>query len=203
MKRLIAGLTGATLIAACASAPVAKYEAATDLNSPGYVDAPAEKGRITVAYTGSKGMTKQQVAQYALLRAAELTSQAGQEWFAVIDTRTQKVELRNKKDDLDARSGGFVTGESTGTGAGGAGRTPGSTGTTDSSTRGGPSTGGFGGGDVPYQVLERWKPPMVPQTVIIIQMGKGAQARFDGLDKPPQIYDAKSVAAEIQGKMKQ
>jgi hypothetical protein len=66
---------------------------------------------------------------------------------------------------------------------------------------GGPTTGGFGGGDVPYQVLERWQPPTVSQTVIVIKMGSGAKANFEGLDKVPEIFQAKSVAADIRAKM--
>lgn len=191
----------AVLLAACATAPVATYEAATNPNTSGYLTMPADNGRHTVVYTGTRGMTKEQVAQFALLRAAELTTESGQEWFAVINTQTQDVELR-KKDDLQARSGGGVLGgESASTGAGGAGGTTRPGGTSDSSTRGGPSTGGFGGGDVPYQVLERWTPPKVHQTVLIIQMGKGSEAKFTGVTKAPEIFDAKTVAEGIRAKM--
>ncbi len=138
-----------------------------------------------------------------MLRAAELTLESDQEWFAVIESKTQNVQLQSK-DDLKSRTaGGFVGGESASTGAGGAGGTASPGGVSDSVTRGGPSTGGFGGGDVPYQVLERWTPPTVPQTVIVIQMGKGDEASFDGLDKEPEIFGARTVADEIRGKMKQ
>jgi hypothetical protein len=56
---------------------------------------------------------------------------------------------------------------------------------------------------VPYQVLERWTPRTVPQSVIVIQMGSGDEAAFDGLAKAPEIFAARSVADEIRGKMKQ
>jgi hypothetical protein len=197
MKRLI--VIAVATIATSSFAAKPTYQPAPDLNSPGYSSAPAEQGRITVVYTGAKGMTKAKVAEYALLRAAELTAESGKEWFAVIDTKTQKVQLQGRKDDLDARSGGgFVTGESAGTGAGGQGGTS----RGDASTRGGPSTGGFGGGDVPYQVLERWQPPTVHQTVIIIEMGSGENAAFKGVAKAPEIFAAKTTAEEIRAKMK-
>ena len=51
--------------------------------------------------------------------------------------------------------------------------------------------------------LERWQPPTVPQTVIIIQMGRGEQAKFAGLDKAPEIFSAKTTAEDIRAKMKQ
>ncbi|NLG77315.1 MAG: hypothetical protein GX535_13865 [Xanthomonadaceae bacterium] len=200
MKQHLLYATAAVLMAACASAPAPSYQAAADLNSSGYVTAPRDDGRYTVAYTGARGMSRAQVAEFAMLRAAELTLESGQEWFAVIETTTQNVQLL-EQDDLKARTGGgFVGGESAGTGAGGAGSTP-TPGASDAMTRGGPSTGGFGGGDVPYQVLERWTPPTVPQTVLVIQMGKGDEASFPGLAKAPEIFGAQVVADEIRGKM--
>jgi hypothetical protein len=146
-------------------------------------------------------MTRAQVAEYALLRAAEFTTESGQEWFAVIDKTSQSVQLTREQEDISGKSGGVLGGETAGTGSGGAGASESPRGVSDSGTRGGPSTGGFGGGDVPYQVLERWEPPKVFQTVIVIQMGKGDQAEFPGLEKPPEILPAQSVAAEIRAKM--
>ncbi len=200
MKKMFVIATACSL-AACATTPPAVYEAATDPNGSGYMEMPVENGRHAVAYTGTKGMSREQVAQFALLRAAELTAAAGQEWFAVTDKKSHAVQLVKKGEDLEGRSGGFVTGESSGATTAGAGRSP-SGGVSDGATRGGPSTGGFGGGDVPYQVLERWTPPTVNQTILVIQMGKGSQANLAGLEKVPEIYDAKSVEADIRAKMK-
>lgn len=200
MKKHILIATAVAVLAACASAPAPTYQAAADLNSPGYTNAPTDDGRYTVAYTGAKGMSRAQVAQFALLRAAELTLESGQEWFAVIETTTQNVQLLEEEDLKNRSGGGFMGGESAGTGSGGAGPAP-SPGASDSMTRGGPSTGGFGGGDVPYQVLERWTPPTVPQTVLVIQTGKGDEAKFPGLAKAPEIFGAQSTLDEIRAKM--
>ena len=52
------------------------------------------------------------------------------------------------------------------------------------------------------QVLERWQPPKVLQTVIIIQMGSGEKAEFAGVDKAPEIFAAKTTASDIRAKMK-
>lgn len=185
----------------CAAAPAPVYEPAPALGASGYLTAPAEGGRHTVVYTGARGMTREQVAEYALLRAAEFTTESGQEWFAVINRTSQSVQLPRAQQDIQGKSGGVLSGESAGTGAGGAGGVSSPRGTSDSATRGGPSTGGFGGGDVPYQVLERWEPPKVFQTVIVIQMGKGDKAEFPGMAKAPEIFPAQSVAAEIRTKM--
>lgn len=207
MKRIIGIATFAVMLSAFATAatakpPVAQYEAAADINGAGWLTAPAENGRYYVVYTGAKGMSRQQVAQFALLRAAEFTDESGLEWFAVIETKSQKVQLVPKSDDLKSRSGGFMGGpggSSTNSGAAGASTSP--RGTSDSSTAGGASTGGFGGGAPPTAVMERWTPPSVPQTVFVIQMGKGEDAAFPGLKKAPEIFSAKTTAAEIRAKM--
>ena len=155
MKRIIGIATFAVMLSALATAATAKppvapvYEAATDINSAGWLTAPAENGRYYVAYTGTKGMTREQVAEFALLRAAEFTAESGQEWFAVIETKTQKVALV-AKDDLKSRSGGIIGGPGGAApeqAAAGASASP--RGTSDASTAGGASTGGFGGGAPP------------------------------------------------------
>jgi hypothetical protein len=206
MKRSMGVAAVAAVLWGCASAPpppAPVYEAATDMNSPGYLTAPAENDRFMVSYTGTKGMSREQVAQFALLRAAEFTAESGKEWFAVISTKTQTVVPTPSKEDLKNRSGGGFIGGPGGssTGAGGSGA-PASRGTVDPTTGGGATAGGFGGGAPPSQVLERWTPPKVPQTVIVIQMGSGDKAEFPGLDKAPEIFAAKSTADDIRAKMK-
>ena len=201
MKRIALVTAAAVLLSVPVFAKKPVYEAAEAPNRPGYLTAPTADGLVTVVYTGAKGMNKAQVAEFALLRAAELTRESGQEWFAVMETRSQDVELAKPGQDIQAQGGGFISGgEGAGTGTGG-GRAPSPGNTSDSSTRGGPSTGGFGGGDVPYQVLERWTPPKVYQTLLVIRMGKGDQASFPGVQKAPEIFGAEATEAEIRGKM--
>lgn len=204
MKRIFGIVALAAMWSGCATTPATPpvYEAAPGIDTSGWLTAPADNGRYVVAYTGSRGMSRDQVARYALLRAAEFTAEAGQEWFAVISTQSNNVTLISKE-DLKARSGGGFLGGAGGssTGAGGAGNTANPQGTSDATTAGGASTGGFGGGAPPTQVLERWQPPKVPQTVYIIQMGRGEQAKFAGLDKAPEIFSAKTTAEDIRAKM--
>jgi hypothetical protein len=205
MKRSMGVAAVAAVLWGCASAPppAPVYEAATQVNAPGYITAPAENGRYLVSYTGTRGMTREQVAQFALLRAAEFTAESGKEWFAVINTKTQSVIPAAQKDDLKNRSGGGFIGGPGGssTGAGGSG-SPATTGTVDATTGGSATAGGFGGGAPPTQVLERWTPPKVLQTAIVIQMGSGEKAEFAGLTKAPEIFPAKSTADDIRAKMK-
>jgi hypothetical protein len=204
MKRSMGVAAVAAVLWGCASAPppAPVYQAATEVNSPGYLTAPAENGRYLVSYTGTRGMSREQVAQFALLRAAEFTAESGKEWFAVISTKTQSVTPTPPRDDLKTRSGGFIGGPGgSSTNAGGSG-SPATRGTADAQTGGGATAGGFGGGAPPTQVLERWTPPKVPQTAIVIQMGSGEKAEFAGVDKAPEIFPAKATADDIRAKLK-
>lgn len=205
MKRSMGVAAIAAVLWGCASAPppAPVYEAATEVNSSGYLTGPVENGRFVVSYTGTRGMSREQVAQFALLRAAEYTAESGKEWFAVITTKTQSVTLVETKEDLKNRSnGGFIGGPGgSSTGAGGSGA-PATRGTADAQTGGGATAGGFGGGAPPTQVLERWTPPKVLQTAIVIQMGTGEKAEFPGLSKAPEIFSAKTTADDIRTKMK-
>jgi hypothetical protein len=189
-------------LSACQTAAPA-YQAASRPGDIGYFSAPADGGRQAVTYTGEKGMTPAQVAEYALLRAAELTLASGQEWFAVLHTASQQVQVGDVN-RIAGRSGSVLTGESTTAGAGGGGdRRSAGAGVDDGAVPGGPSTGGFGGGDVPYQVLERWTPPTVHQTTLLVQMGSGAEANFEGLETAPEIFSAREVAERIRAKTAQ
>jgi hypothetical protein len=146
-------------------------------------------------------MSPAQVAEFALLHAAELTLSSGQQWFAVLHTASQKVQVGDVN-RIAGRSGSVLTGESaTATAGGGGDRRSAGAGIDDGGVPGGPSTGGFGGGDVPYQVLERWTPTTVNQTTMLIQMGSGNQASFEGLETAPEIFSAQEVRDRIRAKM--
>jgi hypothetical protein len=197
VKRLI--LTASLAALAACQTSTASYQAASGPGQIGYFSAPVEDDRVAVTYTGKKGMTEAQVAEFALLRAAELTLASGQQWFAVLhaDSREAQVGDINR---IDGRSGSILTSEATTAGSGGD-RTGAGPDIKDAQVPGGPTTGGFGGGDVPYQVLERWRVPGVKQTTLIVQMGSGSQASFEGLESTPEIYSAQEVAAQIRAKM--
>jgi hypothetical protein len=145
-------------------------------------------------------MSAAQVAEYAFLRAAELTSSSGQQWFAVLKSDSRLVPL-SRGNDLETRAGPVMGAGGTTAGAGGGDRSDAAPGVSDGGVPGGPSIGGFGGGDVPYQAIERWTPQQVYQTTLLIQMGSGKEAKFEGYDKAPEIFSAKSVSDEIRAKM--
>jgi hypothetical protein len=184
-------------LAACTTA-APPYQAAGGVNSVGHFAAPAADGRHMVGYTGSKEMSAAQVAEYAMLRAAELAIANGQQWFAVIASTSRKVRTGDVN-DFQGRTGSFLSTGSIGADAGsGSDRSNAPPGISDGSVPTGPSTAG---GDVPYQVVERWIPPTVFQTTLVVQLGSGGSASFAGLEKAPEIFSAKEVADRIRAKM--
>lgn len=167
----------------------------------GYSDSAAAQGRTTVIYMGRKGMSPRQVAEFAMLRAAELTLANGNDWFAVVEAMTRPPDAQDIN-SIAGRTGSVLTNQATTAGAGGGGdKSSAAPGVSDGIVPGGPSIGGFGGSDVPYQVIERWMPQTPHRTIMVIQMGSGSRASFDGLDKAPEIYSAKAIAREIRSKM--
>lgn len=110
-------LTCAALLAlaACAAVGPAVYGPA-DKNGYGYQDTRIEQDRYRIVYRGSGGMTPEQVEDYALRRAAELTLQEGYDWFRVAG-RDMAGEQRGGV-SLGAGVGGSSYGSRTGVGVG-------------------------------------------------------------------------------------
>ncbi len=78
----VAALLG---LAGCASEP-APYAPKTAENSTGYTDQQLTQNRYRVTFTGNSVTSRQTVENYLLLRAAEVTLQAGYQYF-LFDTR--------------------------------------------------------------------------------------------------------------------
>ncbi|MEE2567103.1 CC0125/CC1285 family lipoprotein [Hyphobacterium marinum] len=72
----------ALLLAACASTPTAYAPSAR--GEPGYHDSQIENDRFRVGFTGGPDVSVGRVEDLALRRAAEVTLQAGDDWFEVI-----------------------------------------------------------------------------------------------------------------------
>lgn len=172
-----------------------------DGSGVGYSQFEAPQGRTTVVYTGSKGASPREVAEYAILRAAELTLGSGNDWFAVMEAMTRPLAARDIN-SIAGRTGSVLTNPAITAEAGGIGnKSSAAPGVADGIVPGGPSIGGFGGGDVPYQVIERWNGREAHRSILVIQMGKGSKASFEGLEKAPEIYSAEAISREIRAKM--
>lgn len=85
----------AFVLAACAASP--PYKPAAHADASGYSEQAIESNRYRVRYTGTAGMEKATVQDYALLRAAELTAQHGHDWFEVVN-RDNDEETRIRRD---------------------------------------------------------------------------------------------------------
>ncbi len=110
MKPTVLPLLACLTLGACAAMPPA-YGPAYGPRGAGYSEYRIEPGRYRVSYQGGPGAPPEVVADFALLRAAELTLEQGRDWFQVTDRAAS------------GRSGGGGPRLSVGAGGGSGGRT--------------------------------------------------------------------------------
>jgi len=84
MIRSISIALAALVLTACATQPTL-YQPAQGPRGPGYSEMRIEPGRYRVTFRGGPGAPAEQVTDYALARAAELTLAEGYDWFRVAD----------------------------------------------------------------------------------------------------------------------
>jgi hypothetical protein len=87
-KPLIAAVLSGLMLAACASTPTVYRAQAGAPNDVGYSEYRLEAGRYRVTFQGGPGAPEAKVADYALLRAAELALRDGYDWFRIADRST-------------------------------------------------------------------------------------------------------------------
>lgn len=90
MKPLILAAAGCLTLAACATPPTV-YAPAAGPQTPGYSEFRIEPGRYRITFRGGPGAPVEQVADYALLRAADLAIAEGYDWFRVADRHTRQA----------------------------------------------------------------------------------------------------------------
>lgn len=175
-------LIAAALVAlvVCSTAQAREYRASETPGAPGYFNL-IEDGFWVIGYTGEPGQSEREVAEYALKRAADLTAEQNQEWFAVLSSTNRMVQL-GVADDLQTRAGNFMGGGSTANTQGAASGAP------PASSSG--ASGSFGGEAVPNAVIERWQPRRVRQTILVVEMRSGADTSFPGFQGEPQLHPA-------------
>lgn len=84
MTRLIAPALAALSLAACATTPTV-YQPALGPEAVGYSEYRIEPGRYRVTFRGGPGAPPEQIADYALLRAADLALAEGYDWFRIAE----------------------------------------------------------------------------------------------------------------------
>lgn len=93
-------------LAACAGSSTA-YEIAEEEGDYGYSERQLTQTRYRVSFTGNSRTPIDQVQDYALLRAAELTVQKNHDWFEVANrTTTPEVEPDSVGNEVAVRTGG-------------------------------------------------------------------------------------------------
>lgn len=91
MKALkkLALLTSAVILTACATAT--PYQPAADMSARnGFSETQIEKDRVRISFDGNSLTKRETVETYLLYRAAELTKQAGYDYFTITDRATDK-----------------------------------------------------------------------------------------------------------------
>ncbi len=116
MKRLLLTAALCAGLSACASAPTV-YTAANGPEAVGFSSYRIEPGRYRVTFRGGPGGSPEQVADYALLRAADIALADGYDWFRVSD-RSMRQSGSNSGPRVSLGGGGGDYGRGGGVGIG-------------------------------------------------------------------------------------
>lgn len=84
MRPILIAACASLALAGCATAPTV-YQPAAAQTAVGFSDYRIESGRYRVTFNGGPGAPLSQVADFALLRAAEVSLADGYDWFRVVD----------------------------------------------------------------------------------------------------------------------
>jgi hypothetical protein len=116
MKRFVAVTACAAALCGCATPTV--YQAAPNGAAGGYSEVRIEPGRYRVTFRGGAGAPAAQVSDYVLLRAAEITLAAGDDWFRVVDRMGERERGSGGSVSIGGGGGSFGRGGGIGLGAG-------------------------------------------------------------------------------------
>lgn len=116
MKQLFAPLAACLVLAGCTTPTV--YGPRTGPTASGFGEMRIEADRYRVSYQGGSGASVDQVADYALLRAAEITVAQGYEWFHVVEQFTQGVAGRGPQLSVGGGSSSYGRSSALGIGLG-------------------------------------------------------------------------------------
>lgn len=116
MKAVLTAFAAALAVAACATAPPV-YAPAQRPGAPGFTEQRIETNRWRVIYRAGAGADPAIAADFALLRAADLTILSGNDWF-VVDRRDVETERGSAGPRVNVGVGGGDYGRRSGVGVG-------------------------------------------------------------------------------------
>lgn len=116
MKQVLAPIAACFLLAACTTPTI--YGPRAGPTTSGFSEFRIEADRYRVSYQGGNGAGPDQVADYALLRSAELTVAAGYDWFRVVEQFTQGAAGRGPQLSVGGGSSSFGSRSAVGLGLG-------------------------------------------------------------------------------------
>jgi len=88
--RMVAAVALAALLTACATATPYQPNIAGQKAQGGFSDRRLESDRYQINFAGNSVTSRETVERYLLYRAAEVTVQAGYDWFETADRRTDR-----------------------------------------------------------------------------------------------------------------
>lgn len=95
IKPLLLTVACCAALAACATPAPTLYAPAAGPQAVGFSEYRLEPGRYRITFRGGPGAPPNQVADYALLRAADLTLADGYDWFRVSDRDMRQAAPNN------------------------------------------------------------------------------------------------------------
>ena len=112
IRPIALALTTALALAGCATPIATHFAPASGPQAMGFSEYKIEPGRYRVTFRGSPGAPSNQVADYALLRAADLTLADGYDWFRISDRSFQQAGPRTGPNFSVGVGGGSFGGRS-------------------------------------------------------------------------------------------
>ena len=89
IKQTLTAVLASAALVACSTPGPTLYAPARAPQAMGYSEFRLEPGRYRITFRGGPGAPPDQVADYALLRAADLAIADGYDWFRVYDRRME------------------------------------------------------------------------------------------------------------------
>jgi hypothetical protein len=117
MRRLLLTSLAALSLAACATEPT-RYQPAAGPNAIGYSEYRIEPGRYRVTFRGGEGVPPEQVMDYAIMRAADVTLAEGYDWFRVSDRYLRPLTAGSSGPHMSLGVGGVDFGRHSSVGVG-------------------------------------------------------------------------------------